>query len=197
MLLCRRLVPLGAHVWLGSSFACRCSRPSSIIFRRPAGARLVGCAAGVLSVGGSPALSWRSGTRRGPRAWPFRLSLTAALPPCAPAVRLDCRRVVSLPGAALPIVVCGRLAANRCRVGLLYSVESWWALLYSVRIVTSALRAGCSEASLRDLCSTSFRVSSSGVGGRYRSTANRVRGGGAGCVLGAVRRRFGVVRHRV
>ena len=93
--------------------------------------------------------------------------------------RSPVRVLFSVRTEALAVVLSGGLAAHRCRVGLLYGVQSRWALLYAVRIVGFAVRAGPSKASVRALCSTSFRLQSGGVGGRSRSTADRVRGGGA------------------
>ena len=95
------------------------------------------------------------------------------------AVPVTCRRVVSVRTGALPVVVAGGLAAHRCRVGLLYGLQCRRVLLYAIRIVSFALRAGPSEAPVRPLCSTWLGLQFDGFRGRSRSTANRVRGGGA------------------
>ena len=122
---------------------------------------------GILGPGGVPRL-WLSAAVdcrvSAARPGPFRSPVEASF---------------SVRSGAPAIVVSAGLAALRCRVGLLYGVQSRWALLYAVRIVTFAVRAGSSKASVRALCSTSFRLQSGGLGGRSRSTVNRVRGGGA------------------
>ena len=173
---------------LGSRSARTCSRSSR------AGRRIR--RSGVPG-GGCRAPSWRPGTRWGPLALVVSCRAGCVSAASPEPFRSPAGVLFSVRTEALAVVLSGGLAAHRCRVGLLYGVQSRWALLYAVRIMGFAVRAGPSKASVRALCSTSFRLQS---GRRRRSfplycrPCSRRR---RGCVVGAVQRRFGVVRYGV